>query len=1296
MSKPVYEGSISSNVPVSNVKCENFEDNVSSFYEPVILNDNEMFGSRSESSKLNAPTLYELKVQTCAETSHSSNLDLLGCLLCNSANHRTNECTVYTISGARRKIKSLRLCFKCLSPNFETPHQCRLINQCENSLCGIKNQHDKFICRKIPSMLKCVLFSTELKYKTHGINRLSTMLLWVQDPVSNLLCSLRCMLDTGASHSYIRSRSSKLLNLEFIERKNAQISSFGRTEFQSCNIVHAMVYGSRDNSCSPSDITLIAMDNLCCPEPSHELSSQQWKVIKERNLTLADCEAAHDGLLPIDIIIGQDFYYTFVNGTSLALPDGLRLVLTVFDTYMLAGSSTSALLPPEKTLQASNLVSSSSALSHDEERITLEEFSSLDMLGIRPEEDVDPVVQHFNDTVRYVGDRFEVELPKKYPQITKLDTNLPQCFSRLVSGYQKRQKNPDQTQFIKYNNCIQDYVERGYLEKVAKLGSVSEVKQKLAENPCAFDRVGITSDNVFTCCLPHHAVYKASTGKLRVVYDGKAKPHKGACAINDTLEKGPNKMNPLLHILLKLRKGKVAAKADIERAYLQVQICEKDRDLLRILWIEDGQVWIYRFARLPFGIRPAPFLLASVMSKQLADSDMDEDTKDRILASFYVDDSVYATDTVDELIDLKSRSVESFKRAGMILREWNSNDTDARASFGKEENREPPEQEAVLGLLWDLPSDTIGINDQRILNQIGKKPKTKRSLWSFINKLHDPLGLLSPYTIQAKHLAREASIACRGWDSRLPDVIANKVTKWMEDFSFIKDIRLPRYIGLDNSVWQRLVGFCDASGTGIAACVYLVSSNGEKVVSHLVKANTHIPTASMKSRIPRTELIGAVMLANLMTFVRKSYSEIPLDHVHYFTDSVDVLYWIYSGASHWDTFVSNRVATIRELTEVKSWKHVSSAKNPADPPSRGCSLAKLRYLSLYWHGPEFIRGNMVDEDSTAKGYDAAYTNEMPDGCKVELKVRANFVSVAPLIKPAADISKILDVSKYGTYSKLVGVTKAMLRFMNKCDKARTVSTDKPNLLQVINYDLARPAEVYKGAEILWVQATQLSHFPEMYKLIKNIQARVSPSQKSIFLEHRVHLEPEHKVLCCKTRMEYSDLPDSAIYPMLLPSNSIFTDLLIRDRHITIGHAGTPQTLAHLRSEYWILQGRKSVQKVLRRCVRCRKVDGNCYSLPSHPPLPDFRTQRNRPYSFTGLDYMGPFTIKDPGAENFVSKVYVLMLTCTSSRSVHLEATRSLALNDFLMALDRFFSNRGIPYKIESDNYSTFVRCKKRI
>ena len=117
------------------------------------------------------------------------------------------------------------------------------------------------------------------------------------------------------------------------------------------------------------------------------------------------------------------------------------------------------------------------------------------------------------------------------------------------------------------------------------------------------------------------------------------------------------------------------------------------------------------------------------------------------------------------------------------LRDWNSNDPDARDLFSKEENgRELPKEESVLGMYWNMITDTIGVNDERALELLGNLPTPTRIVWRFLHKLYDPLGLIAPYTLYSKILEREVSKQVKGWDTKIPTELAKKVTDWMEDF----------------------------------------------------------------------------------------------------------------------------------------------------------------------------------------------------------------------------------------------------------------------------------------------------------------------------------------------------------------------------------------------------------------------------------------------------------------------------------------------------------------------------------
>ena len=77
----------------------------------------------------------------------------------------------------------------------------------------------------------------------------------------------------------------------------------------------------------------------------------------------------------------------------------------------------------------------------------------------------------------------------------------------------------------------------------------------------------------------------------------------------------------------------------------------------------------------------------------------------------------------------------------------------------------------------------------------------------------------------------------------------------------------------------------------------------------------------------------------------------------------------------------------------------------------------------------------------------------------------------------------------------------------------------------------------------------------------------------------------------------SDLELEGKYPILLPKEVKFTELLVYSCHDRVVHNGLKSTLAEIRSRYWIPQGRQSVKKLLRKCIICKKTQGISYSAP---------------------------------------------------------------------------------------------------
>ncbi|GFW85729.1 uncharacterized protein TNCV_853781 [Trichonephila clavipes] len=71
-------------------------------------------------------------------------------------------------------------------------------------------------------------------------------------------------------------------------------------------------------------------------------------------------------------------------------------------------------------------------------------------------------------------------------------------------------------------------------------------------------------------------------------------------------------------LLISFRSNKIAVLADVEKAFLQISLAPKDRDVVRFL-IDDGEngVQVYRFNRILFGVNASPFLLAATIKTHI-------------------------------------------------------------------------------------------------------------------------------------------------------------------------------------------------------------------------------------------------------------------------------------------------------------------------------------------------------------------------------------------------------------------------------------------------------------------------------------------------------------------------------------------------------------------------------------------------------------------------------------------------------------------------------------------------------
>ncbi|XP_049271888.1 uncharacterized protein LOC125758594 [Rhipicephalus sanguineus] len=157
-----------------------------------------------------------------------------------------------------------------------------------------------------------------------------------------------------------------------------------------------------------------------------------------------------------------------------------------------------------------------------------------------------------------------------------------------------------------YDQAVRNYLDAGHAEEAPELGEPPQ-------GPIYY--------------MPHRGVVRpgSETTKLRVVFDASSKAA-GKLSLNDVLYAGPNLNPSLSDILIRFRVHNVAIMPDIEKAFLQIELAEKERDALRFLWYQStskqGEILPpikeYRMmTRVPFGATCSPFLIAATLRHHL-------------------------------------------------------------------------------------------------------------------------------------------------------------------------------------------------------------------------------------------------------------------------------------------------------------------------------------------------------------------------------------------------------------------------------------------------------------------------------------------------------------------------------------------------------------------------------------------------------------------------------------------------------------------------------------------------------
>ncbi|UYV79914.1 hypothetical protein LAZ67_18001034 [Cordylochernes scorpioides] len=444
--------------------------------------------------------------------------------------------------------------------------------------------------------------------------------------------------------------------------------------------------------------------------------------------------------------------------------------------------------------------------------------------------------------------------------------------------------------------------------------------------------------------LPHRPVYKmeSKTTPIRPVFDASCLGHNGL-SLNQCLEKGPNLLERIPEMMIRFRENKFGVTADIRKAFQMVAIEESERNYLRFLWWEkesDRELIAYRHKRLVFGLNCSPFVLNAVIEYHLQSIRGPLVQWAKILAqSFYMDNCITSLETKQEVQEFQKAAIEIMDRAKMDLREWEN-------SLG--ENPEKGTCTKILGVVWNKMEDSLKC---KLPDNLSLQPiLTKRLVLSMVQRIFDPLGFCAPVFLPPKLLLQRSWGLKLGWDTPLPESMAQEFRTWLDQIKFIELIKIPRYMWNDLIFPTEVHIFCDASQIGYGAVAYLRSETGRENTLTLIWSKVRL--APMKSiTIPRLELMAMVLgarLANAIQAALKRKCETTL-----WSDSTTALSWI-KREIEWRVFVRNRVREIQATTNLNDWRFVPSQLNPADLLSRGCPPSQF-VQSRWWEGPEWLK-----------------------------------------------------------------------------------------------------------------------------------------------------------------------------------------------------------------------------------------------------------------------------------------------------------------------------------------------------
>ena len=443
-------------------------------------------------------------------------------------------------------------------------------------------------------------------------------------------------------------------------------------------------------------------------------------------------------------------------------------------------------------------------------------------------------------------------------------------------------------------------------------------------------------------------------------------------------------------------------------------------------------------------------------------------------------------------------------------------------------------------------------------------------------------------------------------------------------------------------------------------------------------------------------------------------------------------------------FVKNRLADIDKQCNKKSvvFRHICGTENPADKVSRPTSY-KVLARSSYLTGPDFLVNDLDHgyTDLELRLPDPRHKND--DEVPRDLSYMSALQNMTPTLDSDSVSTSLLPTATVDansvSSSMLVTPTEVTDSVSKPLESIQTVESDsvslqmtpvEPNLLTMSTSVESRTqlnSTNSKTDDFFPIE--RFSNFKFLVNVLGNVFRFVDILKRKIFNKtsvkfdglsnEQIHAKSVSYLISRDQKVKYGnvfdyfsstkkslkDIPDITnqlnLYigqdgvlrvkskflknesnPIFLPNDSRLTELIIRETHEQMSHAGIYSCIRRLRKKFFIVKMFSSVKRILKTCIVCRKINNKPIKLNQNS-YREFRMDPPKiPYSSVMLDYIGPISVKTNGKK---TKVYILAISDLFSRACNLKICRDATVKEFLRALQLHCFEHGLFKNCISEN-----------